>query len=225
MDGAHAPGQEVVAVNREERRRMEQAAARAKKRVQGRRTIRGYRLDGKVAFEFQMDDVPDQIRIIAFGDTPEHDELRKQIRSVSDAERLGRLDLIECYLFDRRANPPCYRQQPDGVDRFPESDVEYEFRHDWSKYREMRQRADDIAHLFQDNEIAGLEAVLLAWVLELYETGVDPETGTARTKKMLEETGLLEYWGPQHIAEHWARIPELRRRYEELRAAVPRTAS
>lgn len=209
--------------NRAERRAFERARRRAHEASTGSRVLRAYGRDGKVHFEvaLEADTEPHtQLRLIKY--PPGYDG--PLYERVSDAEAAGRLDLVRAYLYDPR-HPPCYREARTGRDQLPSAPVEQEFRipsHEQVP-EALEKLRDEVWAAFPEGEIFPTEALLLAWVVSNFRTIEDfgsREAFLARLTAFLDESGARQNMGDQRAFEMVARLPDLWRRWSELRDAA-----
>lgn len=214
-------------LNRAQRRAQEAAARRNREIARGTRTLRLVTLDGQElgAMSFPPHETPaDQIRTVNL--TEVHAAGLTGVTSVTDLDRIGRVDLVRTFMLDRSVHPPCYREVPGGHDRIPAEPVSSEFGFDFRAYPGLLEARNTVFESYPPGEILLLEALLLAFLVGHLQPGdLDAERRPATTARlhgamhdMLQRTGQLKHHGPERVARAVARLPELHRRYRELAA-------
>ncbi len=176
----------------------------------------------------RFEEPPSQIRCVNVDE-----ETAKSIRSIEDAERLGRTDLIRCFLLDSSREPWCYREQLGGHDRFPEvTDPAQitQMQRDFGRDPDLHTRQLEVYEAFPEGEITGLRSVVLAWLerdgrVDWSLEGMDWGEHVIQTKAATDCAIALERIGYlKRTALHaWdfsgalAAMPRLHRRLLELR--------
>lgn len=199
------------------------------------RVLAVYSLTGErlLRYESRRDDGPPwQIRSIS---VPPGDPDADRLKSVDDADRLGRIDVLRCFLLDTTSEPWCYREVPGGHDRFPEltgPDEVSDFERRWHLDPDWHERQHVLLETFPEGEISGLQAAALAWLerdgrtdwtLEGVPWGLAVvRSGAAHAlAEALVRIGYVDKTGEGgwEMSGALAAAPRLRKRLVELRAA------
>lgn len=198
------------------------------------RPVRMYCHDGTVAMTWYLrgdEKPPQQVRTVRVPKTYDG----PPIRGVSDAERLGRIDLIQCFWWNDAEQ--CYRELEGGHDRLPgvnDPKSCWEQARNFEGYEDVRDQMDELIALFPEGEIFPGEAAMLAFFLcriprrMVDAVQLDPDSDEVLDEHdafsqafwgFVEKVGLLKDLGIERCRRYVGRMPPLRKRWLELRDA------